>query len=66
MGTTQSWDVAWEQDLDQRVLEIDRPNIFDSFHTPGIAAGFDVQESSPLPIPSGQGEEVPEDRKSVV
>ncbi|KAG9068413.1 hypothetical protein KI688_010681 [Linnemannia hyalina] len=58
MGTTQSWDVAWEQDLDQRVLEIDRPNIFDSFHTPGAAA-FDVQGSIPFLVPSGQGE-VPE------
>ncbi|KAF9143867.1 hypothetical protein BGX30_014455 [Mortierella sp. GBA39] len=58
MGTTQSWDAAWEQDLDQRVLEIDRPNIFDSFHTPGAAA-FDVQEFIPLLVPSGQGE-VPE------
>ncbi|KAG0064005.1 hypothetical protein BGZ89_009461 [Linnemannia elongata] len=59
MGTAQSWDVSWEQDLDQRVLEIDRPNIFDSFNTPGTAAAFEVQESSPLPVPSSQGE-VPE------
>ncbi|KAK3836530.1 MAG: hypothetical protein JOS17DRAFT_482764 [Linnemannia elongata] len=59
MGATQSWDAAWDQDLDQRVLEIDRPNIFDSFHTPGTAVAFDVQEFSPLAGPSGSGEEVP-------
>lgn len=56
MGTTQSWDIAWDQDLDQRVLQIDRPNIFDSFHTPGTAAAFDVQEFNPLQVQSGQGE----------
>ncbi|KAF9156680.1 hypothetical protein BG015_002884 [Linnemannia schmuckeri] len=60
MSTIQSWDVAWEQDLDQRVLEIDRSNIFDSFHAPGTASVFDVQEASPSPVSSEQGAGVSE------
>jgi hypothetical protein len=31
MGTAQSWESAWEQELDQRVLDIDQYNIFDKF-----------------------------------
>lgn len=60
MGTTQSWEVACEQDLDQRVLEIDQPNIFDSFHTSGTAGMFDFQEPSTSPVSSEQGTGGPE------
>jgi hypothetical protein len=60
MDTTQSWDVAWEQDLDQRVLEIDQPNIFDSFHTPGTAGVIEFQEPSQPPVSSERGAGVPE------
>ncbi|KAG0286053.1 hypothetical protein BGZ96_009792 [Linnemannia gamsii] len=60
MDTTQSWDVAWEQDLDQRVLEIGQPNIFDSFHTPGASVLFDFQEPSTSPVSSEQGARGPE------
>ncbi|KAF9093593.1 hypothetical protein BGX29_009874 [Mortierella sp. GBA35] len=48
MGTAEAWDAAWERDLDQRVLEIDRPNIFDSFHTPENSHVFDIPDSKSL------------------
>ncbi|KAF9112396.1 hypothetical protein BGX27_003438 [Mortierella sp. AM989] len=40
MGTVESWDAAWEHDLDQRVQRIDRPNIFDRL--------LDIEAKSPL------------------
>ncbi|KAG0218023.1 hypothetical protein BGX33_008884 [Mortierella sp. NVP41] len=48
MSTAEAWDAAWERDLDQRVLEIDRPNIFDSFHTLGNSHVFDIPDSKSL------------------
>ncbi|KAG0299622.1 hypothetical protein BGZ98_009896 [Dissophora globulifera] len=51
MGTTESWDAAWEQDLDQRVQSIDRRSIFDAFVDPSISVfhTFPVDQDVSLP-----------------
>ncbi|KAG0324689.1 hypothetical protein BGZ99_001575 [Dissophora globulifera] len=51
MGTTESWDAAWEQDLDQRVQSIDRRSIFDAFVDPSTSVfhTFSVDEDVSLP-----------------
>ncbi|KAF9922661.1 hypothetical protein FBU30_007226 [Linnemannia zychae] len=54
MTIAESWDVAWEQDLDQRVLDIGRPNIFDSFQSPGASVDFNVQDYQPVSLTSEQ------------
>ncbi|KAF9214324.1 hypothetical protein BGZ59_003928 [Podila verticillata] len=41
IGTAQDWKTLWDKELDQRVLQMDRPNIFDSFHS-----GHDTPELS--------------------
>ncbi|KAF9294051.1 hypothetical protein BGZ74_011431 [Mortierella antarctica] len=33
IGTSQDWNTLWDNELDQRVLQMDRPNIFDSFYS---------------------------------
>lgn len=33
IGTSQDWSTLWDKELDQRVLQMDRPNVFDSFHS---------------------------------
>ncbi|KAF9131338.1 hypothetical protein BGW39_001949 [Mortierella sp. 14UC] len=62
MGTAQSWDSAWEQDLDQRVLDIERHNIFDAFCNPGVSSVLllDNREAKSSPSIPGQGSRVPE------
>ncbi|KAF9309585.1 hypothetical protein BG003_009597 [Podila horticola] len=32
IGTSHDWNTLWDEELDQRVLQMDRPNIFGSFH----------------------------------
>ncbi|KAF9905851.1 hypothetical protein EC991_001256 [Linnemannia zychae] len=63
MGTAQSWESAWEQDLDQRVLDIERRSIFDTFCNPGTSNALlpDTQGAQSSPILRAQGSGVPED-----
>ncbi|KAG0271806.1 hypothetical protein BGZ95_000334 [Linnemannia exigua] len=58
MGTAQSWNSAWEQDLDQRVHDINRYNIFDSFRNPGTVGVFDSQDAQLSSTLSAQGSRV--------
>jgi hypothetical protein len=51
IGTSQDWNTLWDKELDQRVLQMDRPNIFDSFHsgheTPELSSDDSLHSRTP-------------------